>query len=941
MTKSLQPSRGMNFQSKTKEELIVELNELQQKYDSLKEANDIDITGLIHAQDKLVKSELLYHNLFDQANEGLLLLTMEGKIADLNHSFARMHGYTVDELKNMDISELDVLREDAFNARGAIMQRIFTGEVVHFEVEHYHKDGHILTFSNTVSIITIGEQQYFLAIHQDLTERKQIEEALRHSQDFLNSIIEKSPAALWISDERGTMLRMNQACRDILTLKDEEVIGKYNIFHDNIIKEQGFLPLVMDVFEKGATVRFVLSYDTATLEGFQLGKNTKADLDVNISPILDQKGKVTNAIIQHIDITERKLAEAELSEKEERYRRLVEGSPDIVYTFSDKRGGIYYSPRVEQMLGYSAEHLYEHPLLWNESIHPDDRNRIGGIIREFNNGKSFEIEYRILDAKGNWHWLSDRSIGSNIVDDEVLIEGVATDITRHKLSEEKIREKDIQFRKLSANVSDLIYQFTRRPDGTYCVPIASEGIKNIFGCSPEDVLDDFTPIGRVIHPDDAVRVISDIEYSAEHLTYFTCEFRVHIPGKEIQWIFSRSSPEKLPDGSITWYGFNADITDRKRAEEELRQLSARFSLATRAGGVGVWDYDIVNNTLLWDDQMFALYGINKNDFGGVYEAWRSGLHPEDVVREDAEMQMALSGEKEFDTRFRVVWPDGSIHTIRAIGNVQRNVDRIPVRMIGTNWDITGQMKAELELTLAKEHAEESDRLKSAFLANMSHEIRTPMNGILGFTELLKDPDLTGPEQEKYIQIIEKSGARLLNIINDIISISKVESGQLKVSLIETNINEQIEYLCTFFKPEAAQKGLDLSFDRSIPMKEAILTTDREKVFAILTNLIKNALKFTHQGSIEVGSERVETDNYPSLQIFVKDTGLGISPDQKEFIFERFRQGTDSLSRKYEGAGLGLSISKAYVEMLGGRIWVDSEEGKGSTFYFTIPTNKNY
>jgi PAS domain S-box-containing protein len=933
----------MNFQSKTKEELIVELNELQQKYDSLKEANDIDITGLIHAQDKLVKSELLYHNLFDQANEGLLLLTMEGKIADLNHSFARMHGYTVDELKNMDISELDVLREDAFNARGAIMQRIFTGEVVHFEVEHYHKDGHILTFSNTVSIITIGEQQYFLAIHQDLTERKQIEEALRHSQEFLNSIIEKSPAALWISDERGTMLRMNQACRDILTLKDEEVIGKYNIFHDNIIKEQGFLPLVMDVFEKGATVRFVLSYDTATLEGFQLGKNTKADLDVNISPILDQKGKVTNAIIQHIDITERKLAEAELSEKEERYRRLVEGSPDIVYTFSDKRGGIYYSPRVEQMLGYSAEHLYEHPLLWNESIHPDDRNRIGGIIREFNNGKSFEIEYRILDAKGNWHWLSDRSIGSNIVDDEVLIEGVATDITRHKLSEEKIREKDIQFRKLSANVSDLIFQFTRRPDGTYCVPIASEGIKNIFGCSPEDVLDDFTPIGRVIHPDDAVRVISDIEYSAEHLTYFTCEFRVHIPGKEIQWIFSRSSPEKLPDGSITWYGFNADITDRKRAEEELRQLSARFSLATRAGGVGVWDYDIVNDTLLWDDQMFALYGINKNDFGGVYEAWRSGLHPEDVVREDAEMQMALSGEKEFDTRFRVVWPDGSIHTIRAIGNVQRNVDRIPVRMIGTNWDITGQMKAELELTLAKEHAEESDRLKSAFLANMSHEIRTPMNGILGFTELLKDPDLTGPEQEKYIQVIEKSGVRMLNIINDIISISKVESGQMEVTLSETNINEQIEYLCTFFQPEAAQHGLDLSLSCSLTRKEANLTTDREKIIAVLTNLIKNALKYTHQGTIEIGYNIAETDNYPSLQyvFFVKDTGVGISPDKKKIIFERFRQGSDSLNRNYEGAGLGLSICKAYVEMLGGRIWVESEEGKGSTFYFTIPTNRNY
>ena len=137
-----------------------------------------------------------------------------------------------------------------------------------------------------------------------------------------------------------------------------------------------------------------------------------------------------------------------------------------------------------------------------------------------------------------------------------------------------------------------------------------------------------------------------------------------------------------------------------------------------------------------------------------------------------------------------------------------------------------------------------------------------MNGILGFTELLKDPDLTGPEQENYIQVIEKSGARMLNIINDIISISKVEAGQMEVSLSQTNINEQIEYLCTFFKPEAAQKGLGLSFSCSLTVNEAIQTTDREKVYAILTNLIKNALKFTRKGYIEIGCERVETDNYP-------------------------------------------------------------------------------
>jgi hypothetical protein len=209
-----------------------------------------------------------------------------------------------------------------------------------------------------------------------------------------------------------------------------------------------------------------------------------------------------------------------------------------------------------------------------------------------------------------------------------------------------------------------------------------------------------------------------------------------------------------------------------------------------------------------------------------------------------------------------------------------------------------------------------------------------MNGILGFTELLIEPHLDTDIQQEYIRIIEKSGIRMLNIINDIISISKIESGQVEVTLSETNINEQIEYLHTFFKPEATNKGIKLLVSSLPPSSETTIKTDREKVYAILTNLIKNALKFTNEGSIEFGFEKKENN----LEFFVKDTGLGISNSQKKIIFERFRQANDTISRSHEGSGLGLAISKAYVEKLGGKIWVESEEGKGSAFYFTIPFN---
>jgi len=235
---------------------------------------------------------------------------------------------------------------------------------------------------------------------------------------------------------------------------------------------------------------------------------------------------------------------------------------------------------------------------------------------------------------------------------------------------------------------------------------------------------------------------------------------------------------------------------------------------------------------------------------------------------------------------------------------------------------------------AKEKAEESDRLKSAFLANMSHEIRTPMNGILGFAEILKEPNLSGEEQQECISIIQKSGTRMLNIINDIISISKVEAGQMEIVVSETNINEQIEYIYTFFKPEVEGKGIQLYMKIGLPLHEANIITDKEKLYAVLTNLVKNAIKFTSHGSIEFGYRPVGDKKL--VEFFVKDTGIGIQKDRQEAVFERFIQADilDTMAR--QGAGLGLSISKAYVEMLGGKIWMESETGKGSVFYFTIP-----
>jgi hypothetical protein len=245
------------------------------------------------------------------------------------------------------------------------------------------------------------------------------------------------------------------------------------------------------------------------------------------------------------------------------------------------------------------------------------------------------------------------------------------------------------------------------------------------------------------------------------------------------------------------------------------------------------------------------------------------------------------------------------------------------------------VRVNRELKLAKEKAEESERLKSAFLANMSHEIRTPMNGILGFAELLRNPGLTGDEQQEYIGIITKSGNRMLNIINDLVEISRLESGIVPVKISTSDINEQLDFLYNFFLPQAIAKDIQFNLTGLVPEGAECVETDQEKVYGILTNLIRNALKYTFSGSIEFGC-RLSGDQ---LVFFVKDTGIGIPEDKIKIVFDRFVQVDMSLSSKFEGAGLGLAIASAYAKLLKGNITVESTEGVGSVFYFTMPYQK--
>jgi len=388
-------------------------------------------------------------------------------------------------------------------------------------------------------------------------------------------------------------------------------------------------------------------------------------------------------------------------------------------------------------------------------------------------------------------------------------------------------------------------------------------------------------------------------------------------------------------GSAVLRAYNEAQAEKARmnAEKALLQSEENFKRSISESPLGIRIVSIDGHTIYVNKAFLDIYEFRSlAEFNNTPA--KNRYTPECYIQHQERKAKRKNGQDVFEYELSIVRSNGDIRHVK-VSRKEILWNRVKHFQV-INMDITDQKKLTFDLIAAKERAEESDRLKSAFLANISHEIRTPMNGILGFAELLKENDLSSELQQEYIGIIETSGARLLNIINEIVDISKIESGQMKVSKSQTNVNEQIDYLFQFFKTEATERKLEISVKKSLPNKEAILLTDREKLLSILTNLVKNAIKYTDLGFIEFGYIPVQTLNEKSLQFFVKDTGIGIPAHRQEAIFERFIQAdiVDKMAR--QGAGLGLAISKAYVEMLGGKIWVESKEGKGSTFYFTIP-----
>lgn len=505
------------------------------------------------------------------------------------------------------------------------------------------------------------------------------------------------------------------------------------------------------------------------------------------------------------------------------------------------------------------------------------------------------------------------------------------EINQRIKTEMNLVESQMTLANLVSNLPGLVYRCAL--DHDYTMEFISDACFRITGYSPSD----FTSGGKVSFNDLIVYEYREPIWAKWQKvlvegSIFEEEYPILTASGDLKWVWERGKcvyDEK--NKLMCLEGYIEDISDRKKAEKELRKLSLAIEQNPVSVVItnfkGVIEYVNPRFTEMTGYELKEVLGENprilksgKMEPGFYTDMW------ETITSGKIWQGEIINKKKNGD----LLWVSKSISPITD------EVGRI-TNFVAIAENISERKKIETELILAKEKAEESDRLKSAFLANISHEIRTPMNGIMGFAELLKEPNLPADVYIEYLDIIEKSGQRMLNIINDLIDISKIEAGQMSFRIKKTNVNKMLHDLHLFFIPEIDSKAVHFDFHCDLAEEDAMIQTDTTKLNQILTNLIKNAVKFTDEGSINFGYRK----KGKMLEFYVKDTGLGIPADQKELIFERFRQSTiNNLTRKFEGAGLGLAISKAYVEMLGGTIWIETELGAGSTFYFDLPYTTN-
>ncbi|PKN38189.1 MAG: hypothetical protein CVU62_04850 [Deltaproteobacteria bacterium HGW-Deltaproteobacteria-2] len=543
-----------------------------------------DITKHKSTIQNLQESENKYRELVEHVSEVIFSVDMQGFITYISPAMEHLTGYSTSGVIGTNITE-HIIPEDLPKVLASINRILVSSEKESVEYRIKIKNGeirHVVSSSNV--IFKDGQPAGLTGSITDITQRKLAENALKEAELKFRTIFDSASDGILLAEVGSrNFISANKSICKMLGYTKKDIV-KLNV---SDIHPKESLSYVIDQFEKLSRKEISIARDIPLMK-----KNkTLFFTDVNTSSIvLDGKECL---IGMFRDTTQRKRSEEELRESEKKYKFLTETISDIIWIMDLNLRTTYVSPSIRRVLGFSQEERLRQTVY--EQLTPDSLSAAKKILEDElaleKQGKTDPQRAQTLILEfyhkdGSTRWL-ENTINGIRNEQGILtgLHGVSRDITERKRAEEALKERDIVFKKLSANVPGIIYQFMMKPDGTFCIPFSTEAVKDIYGCAPEDIVNDFSPILKVIHNEDTDRFIQSIKCSAKNMTSWQCEYRVQVPGKPLRWLLGTSTPEKLPDGSIIWHGFNTDITERKKAEEELFLIKKAVEDSSDAIGV--------------------------------------------------------------------------------------------------------------------------------------------------------------------------------------------------------------------------------------------------------------------------------------------------------------------------------------------------------------------
>ena len=729
-----------------------------------------DITARKEAETALRESEAQYRLLAENSRDVIWLMNPAGQFTYVSPSVEKLRGYTPQEViqqtpeQVLTPESLNIVQTAMANVAMKIAQGIRLAQTEPVELEQPCKDGSTVWTEALVQPIFDERGQFsgFLGVTRNIAKRRQAEQALREREALLNAVGEIARIGGWELDVKTMLVTWTQETYRIHEIAESDSVPfaeALSFYHpaDRPALEMALQRAMREGEAFDAEFRFM------TAKGKRLwvraiGRPVRVD------------GRIERLIGVFQDITDRKQAEAALRRSEEKFRQFFAQMPEYAYMISPDRLILDINDAALRMLGYAREELVGQPI--SIIYAPESLPKIAQLFAQWQGTGHLENEEVEIITRTR----ETRTVLLNaeaVCDDEGHIlhsVSVQTDITMRKQAEDALRASEQQLRLIvEASPLPLFLALT-----TGDILVVNQAFCELFGCSREDALA-CSPSNFYAMPErDIPRIIT-----ALHAKQPIREWEVPARKSDGTLFDTLLSCEVIDYiGQPAVLAVVYDLTERKRTEAAVRETAQRLALAQAAGQIGIWDWNVKQNRLIWDARMFTIYGITPERFWNAYDAWKQCVHREDAELADAEVQTAIRNHHPFHAEFRIVWPNGQIRHIEAHAIVMYSAEGDAERMIGVNTDITERKELEAELIRAKDAAEHAERVKSTFFANVSHHLRTPLNVVLGFSELMSNDKTLSATYQEYLALIRQNGKDLLALINQMLTVSKLPPEEL-------------------------------------------------------------------------------------------------------------------------------------------------------------------